>query len=150
MCRMKIPLKAEGVGDIGGGGGVLRNGLSWFYWWLLLRWGPFLLVQVRPPSWLPSHRSCDPKHKRVTFLPLPPAFFFFLLRAGNRHAIQINARPYWQKKKKKINRFFFCLAASSKLLQHITLHVHTRTCEWEGANNVALEQKLPRVFELLH
>lgn len=45
MCRMKIPLKAEGVGVIGG----VRNGLSWFYWWLLLRWGPFLLVQVHPP-----------------------------------------------------------------------------------------------------
>lgn len=36
------------------------------------------------------------------FLPLPPALFFFLLRAGNRHGIRINVRPYWQKKKKSI------------------------------------------------
>lgn len=67
----------------------MSDALNWFYWWFLLKWRPFQLVQVRPSSSLTSRHSRDPfchgdPHDTVLPIPPPPPhLFFFLLMDTN-------------------------------------------------------------------
>lgn len=99
----------------------MSDALNWFYWWFLLKWRPFQLVQVRPSSSLTSRHSRDPfchgdPHDTVLPIPPPPPHLFFFFwwiqtRPPDQHAA--------------IYRFSFSLGK----LQHINPHVHTRACE---------------------
>lgn len=74
----------------------MSDALNWFYWWFLLKWRPFQLVQVRPSSSLTSRHSRDPfchGDPHDTVLPIPPPPHLFFSSDGYKHGLQINTRP---------------------------------------------------------